>query len=214
MIVMNKIFSILAGVCIAGSVSAKTVNVCFTDKNDCLKQTIHVIDQASKSINIQSYEFSSVKVADALIKAGKRGVKVQLLLDKENMFNSNSMVSKLKNTNISYLLDSKPDALYSNVLIADGKHLVTGASTFLPTNRIKVVDDVLFVNDDSDLINNYQKQFDHRKSLSENAEKYCKHSAQCKFSQATGSAKKAAAEVWSGTKNLWRKHFGDSESSK
>lgn len=197
---------VFEGLMMTGTVAAKNIQVCFTQNGQCLKRVVSTIDHADKTIQLQAYELTSPVIVSALTKAKQRGVDVQVLLDKENVFNNKTVLMNLKKANIAYLVDAKPDAAFSNVVIVDDQEVVTGTANFIDPKNLKVTDDIVFISDAPSVINQYIDNFTQRKKASETVENFCKHSTQCKFSQAAGSAKKAASDAWSGTKNFWKKH--------
>ncbi|MGC1854920.1 MAG: phospholipase D-like domain-containing protein, partial [Candidatus Aquirickettsiella sp.] len=67
---------------ISKSNSCPTIQVCFTPGQNCTKEIIDVIDAAKQSIFVQAYSFTSAPIAAHLVAAKKRGVKVNVILDK------------------------------------------------------------------------------------------------------------------------------------
>lgn len=65
----------------AGSVGAKT-EVRFSPRGGCEAMVTRSIDGAKKSIDAAVYSLNNPRLAEALIRAHKRGVKVRLLLDR------------------------------------------------------------------------------------------------------------------------------------
>ncbi|OAJ33833.1 Phospholipase D precursor [Piscirickettsiaceae bacterium NZ-RLO1] len=55
--------------------------VCFTPGGQCTSLIVKAINKAKTSIYVQAYSFTSWPIANGLIKAQQRGVKVELLLD-------------------------------------------------------------------------------------------------------------------------------------
>jgi phosphatidylserine/phosphatidylglycerophosphate/cardiolipin synthase-like enzyme len=56
--------------------------VYFSPQGGCTKAVVDVLSKAKTSINVQTYSFTSAPIAKALVDAHKRGVKVQVILDK------------------------------------------------------------------------------------------------------------------------------------
>lgn len=66
----------------ASTISCPSIQVCFTPGQNCTMQITDVLDSAKKSIAVQAYSFTSVPIAEHLVKAKKRGVVVKVILDK------------------------------------------------------------------------------------------------------------------------------------
>jgi len=59
-------------------------NVCFSPDGGCTTAIVDQIDNAKSKILIQAYSFTSMPIAKALLNAHKRGVHVEIILDKSN----------------------------------------------------------------------------------------------------------------------------------
>lgn len=64
------------------SKSGLRIDACFSPGGGCESRIVETIQAADKSIRGQIHYFTSKPIADALIAAHKRGVSVQLILDK------------------------------------------------------------------------------------------------------------------------------------
>ena len=59
-----------------------SVEVFFSPKGGCTEAIIGELGKAKKTVLVQSYSFTSAPIAQALVAAHKRGVAVQVVLDK------------------------------------------------------------------------------------------------------------------------------------
>lgn len=58
------------------------VTVCFTPGGRCTDANVHVLSDAKRSTLVQAYSFTSTSIAKALLDAHKRGIQVQVILDR------------------------------------------------------------------------------------------------------------------------------------
>jgi phosphatidylserine/phosphatidylglycerophosphate/cardiolipin synthase-like enzyme len=58
------------------------VTVCFTPGGNCTDAIVQALSEAKRTILVQAYSFTSAPIAKALLDAHKRGVHVQVILDK------------------------------------------------------------------------------------------------------------------------------------
>ena len=79
--------------------------ICFTPGGHCTDLMVTVLASAKQSIDVQAYSFTSRPIANALIQAQKRGVKVNVLLDKSNLRSKYSVIQLLVDKHIPCLLD-------------------------------------------------------------------------------------------------------------
>jgi phosphatidylserine/phosphatidylglycerophosphate/cardiolipin synthase-like enzyme len=64
------------------SFTPEAVTVCFTPGGNCTEQIVKALRDAKSSITVQVYSFTSAPIAKALLEAHKRGIQVQVILDK------------------------------------------------------------------------------------------------------------------------------------
>jgi phosphatidylserine/phosphatidylglycerophosphate/cardiolipin synthase-like enzyme len=58
------------------------VAVCFTPGGNCTDVIVNALGEAKRMVLVQAYSFTSAPIAKALLDAHKRGVQVQVILDK------------------------------------------------------------------------------------------------------------------------------------
>jgi phosphatidylserine/phosphatidylglycerophosphate/cardiolipin synthase-like enzyme len=56
--------------------------VCFTPGGNCTQLIVQALGEAKRTVLVQAYSFTSPPIATALLDAHKRGVTVQVILDK------------------------------------------------------------------------------------------------------------------------------------
>jgi phosphatidylserine/phosphatidylglycerophosphate/cardiolipin synthase-like enzyme len=56
--------------------------VYFSPKGGCTDAIVRELDKAQNTVLVQAYSFTSYKIAKGLLDAHKRGVKVEIILDK------------------------------------------------------------------------------------------------------------------------------------
>ena len=58
------------------------IEVFFSPKGGCTEAVVKELNAAKETVLVQAYSFTSAPIAKALLEAHKRGVKVQVILDK------------------------------------------------------------------------------------------------------------------------------------
>ncbi|MCX6145492.1 MAG: phospholipase D family protein [Ignavibacteriales bacterium] len=105
----------------------------------------HSVDNAKESILVQAYSFTSVPVAEALIRAHKRGVKVQVLLDRSQRTQKNSIVDILVSAGIPTLIDAAHAIAHNKVMIIDNEIVVTGSFNFTKAAEERNAENLLII---------------------------------------------------------------------
>src|SRR5260221_8148268 len=106
--------------------NTQEARVCFTPGGNCASQVISAIDKAREEILVQAYAFTSSPIAEALIKAKNRGVRVEVLFDKKASQDSHSQISTLGNEGIKVYPEKTNGIAHNKVIIIDRNLLITG----------------------------------------------------------------------------------------
>jgi phosphatidylserine/phosphatidylglycerophosphate/cardiolipin synthase-like enzyme len=66
----------------SATTTPSAVTVCFTPGENCTDAIVKALGEAKRTVLVQAYSFTSAPIAKALLDAHKRGVQVQVILDK------------------------------------------------------------------------------------------------------------------------------------
>lgn len=101
--------------------------VCFTPHQKCLPLIQRKLVTAKETIRLQSYSFTSKPIADSLIEAHQRGVKVIVIADKSQARDKRSQIKRLHEQGIDVFIDYKPAISHNKILILGEDGLFTGS---------------------------------------------------------------------------------------
>ncbi len=121
--------------------------VYFSPKGGCTEAVVRNLEQAGKSVLVQAYSFTSLPIAEALVNAQKRGVKVKVLLDKSQRRGKGSKLELLVNAGIPVSIDTKHSIAHNKVMIIDGTTVITGSFNFTTAAEDKNAENLLVVHD-------------------------------------------------------------------
>lgn len=107
-----------------------SANVYFSPHGGCTEAVVKELAKARHTVLVQAYSFTSAPIAAALVDAHKRGVDVQVILDKTQAKEGYSSARFLANADIPVLIDAKPKIAHSKVMIIDSMTVVTGSFNF------------------------------------------------------------------------------------
>jgi phosphatidylserine/phosphatidylglycerophosphate/cardiolipin synthase-like enzyme len=138
----------------------------FSPRGGCTEAIISALNQAKKTILIQAYSFTSEQIAKALTNAHKRGVKIQVILDKSQHTEKYSGATFLANTGITVLIDSKHAKAHNKVMIIDEELVITGSFNFTKAAEQSNAENLLLIRDGR-LAEIYTKNFDQHKTHSD-----------------------------------------------
>ncbi len=106
------------------------VETFFSPKGGCTAAIVEALRGAKKTIHVQAYSFTSVPIAAALVEAHKRGVKVEVILDKSQQTEKYSEADFLQHAGIALFIDSAHSIAHNKVMILDGETVITGSFNF------------------------------------------------------------------------------------
>ncbi len=133
--------------CLQAKQTPTDEQVYFSPKGGCTEAIVKNLDQAEKSILVQAYSFTSKPIAEALIAAHKRGVKVKVLLDKSQLHGKGSKLDLLVDAGIPVSIDTKHAIAHNKVMIIDGVTVLTGSFNFTNAAEDKNAENLLVVRD-------------------------------------------------------------------
>jgi phosphatidylserine/phosphatidylglycerophosphate/cardiolipin synthase-like enzyme len=112
-----------------------TVEVLFTPWDDAEGVLLRTIGEAKSSIHVQAYTFSSRNIAWALGEARKRGVKIEMLTDRDQVSrNQHSLVHTLHDSGIPIWFEVRYAAAHNKVMLIDAESrepvVITGSYNF------------------------------------------------------------------------------------
>ena len=106
------------------------VEVFFSPKGGCTEAVVKELNAARETVLVQAYSFTSTPIAKALLMAHKRGVKVQVILDKSQKTEKYSEADFVVNVGIPVQVDSKHAIAHNKVMVIDGATVITGSFNF------------------------------------------------------------------------------------
>ena len=129
---MIRALAVLALLLTAGPAVAQThaladVAVCFVPAERCTGRIVAALDDARSEIRVQAFAFSSRPIAAALVAAHRRGVDVQVVLDRSNQHFRGGVSDSVAAAGIPVFVDWQPAIAHSKVMVVD-RHLVIGGS--------------------------------------------------------------------------------------
>lgn len=123
------------------------LNVCFTPGGKCTDLIVKEIRKAKHSIKMMTYSFTSRPIAEALVAASKRGVKVEVLIDRSLLKNPHSALPLLKANRIRFKVDRVPGIAHNKIIIIDNDSLITGSFNFTKAAQERNSENVVLIKD-------------------------------------------------------------------
>jgi phosphatidylserine/phosphatidylglycerophosphate/cardiolipin synthase-like enzyme len=129
------------------SASTNNISVYFSPQGGCASAIVRELNVARTNIQVQAYSFTSEPIAKALLEAHKRGVKVQVILDKSQRSEKYSSADFLSHAGIETLIDSEHAIAHNKVMIIDGATVITGSFNFTKAAEKNNAENLLVIRD-------------------------------------------------------------------
>ncbi len=121
---------LIAGCQPPGIGTLPAIEVYFSPHGGCTDAVAHEIESARSTILVQAYSFTSAPIAKALVAAQRRGVRVQVILDKGELRQNYREPDFLAQMGVPTRIDAKHTNAHNKVMIIDGQVVLTGSFNF------------------------------------------------------------------------------------
>lgn len=142
-----------------------TANVAFQE--DCQKMVLREISRARSKILVAMYIFTNRAIADALGDASKRGVEVQVKLDRRQANDrfGKPIVQRLRRAGVSVLTIGMPERyhMHHKFVIIDDRTVLTGSYNFTVAASTENYENVLLIQS-PEIVRRFQIEYDRIKT--------------------------------------------------
>ncbi len=149
--------------------AAGELEVAFSPHGGATALVIKVIQSAKTSIRVLAYSFTSAPIARALVDAHKRGVDVQVVVDKSQKSARYTSATFIANAGIPVRIDSNHAIAHNKVLIVDGKTVQQGSFNYTKAAESSNAENVLVNWDNPRLaevyLRDWKRHWDHSEAV-------------------------------------------------
>jgi phosphatidylserine/phosphatidylglycerophosphate/cardiolipin synthase-like enzyme len=138
---------ILLLVFLAASLHAADIQVFFSPKGGCTEAVVGNLNKATNTVLVQAYSFTSAPIAQALVDAHKRGVNVEVILDKSQRTEKYSSADFIQRAGIPTFIDAKHAIAHNKIMVIDDKVVVTGSFNFTKAAEENNAENLLVIQD-------------------------------------------------------------------
>jgi len=154
----------------------------FSPKGGCQEAIVREIKAARREILVQAYSFTADPLTFGLVDAKKRGVKVEVVLDRSNEVEKYSDLHILLEQGLEPHIDSEHAIAHNKVMIIDQRVVVTGSFNFTNQAEGENAENLLIIRGNAELVRSYRDNFFVHKN----------HSKPAKMREAKAETRRAA----------------------
>jgi phosphatidylserine/phosphatidylglycerophosphate/cardiolipin synthase-like enzyme len=168
-IVLILVFSLLIDVHVGHAIDLTLlrdtpVKIYFSPRGGCTDAIINAIEQAKTEILVQAYSFTSAPIAKALVNAYKKGINVQVILDKSQRSEKYTSATFLTNAGIPTYIDDRHAIAHNKIMVIDKETVITGSFNFTKAAEEKNAENLLIITSKElakVYIENWKNHFEH-----------------------------------------------------
>jgi phosphatidylserine/phosphatidylglycerophosphate/cardiolipin synthase-like enzyme len=135
----------------------------FSPRGGCTRAVVSELRSARQSILVQAYSFTSAPIAGALVEAARRGVLIEVVLDKSNKTGKYSAADFVAHAGIPTWIDERHAIAHNKVIIIDEATVITGSFNFTKAAEESNAENLLILRS-PELASRYTQQFlEHRR---------------------------------------------------
>jgi phosphatidylserine/phosphatidylglycerophosphate/cardiolipin synthase-like enzyme len=117
----------------------------FSPNGGCTKAIVAELGMAKSEVLVQAYSFTSRAIAKALLNAQKRGVSIQVILDKSNLSDNYSAADFTAHTGIPTYIDAQHSIAHNKIMIIDTEVVITGSFNFTRAAEVNNAENILVI---------------------------------------------------------------------
>ena len=121
--------------------------VYFSPHGGTTEAIIRELSKSKTTVLVQAYTFTSAPIAKALLNAHKRGVKVEVILDKSQRTDQYTSATFFFNAGIPVKIDAIHAIAHNKIMIIDGETVITGSFNFTKAAEENNAENLLVVHD-------------------------------------------------------------------
>ncbi len=143
----------------ASPVAGDSLAVYFSPRGGCTEAVVAALAAARQSVHVQAYSFTSAPIAEALLDAQKRGVKIQIVLDRSQRSEKYSSFKFFENEHIPVAIDAKHAIAHNKIMLIDGQKIITGSFNFTRSAENDNAENLLLITGRPALYEAYEQNF-------------------------------------------------------
>lgn len=136
------------------------IDVMFSPGGDCESRIIDEIGNAEKSLRIQAHYFTSKPIAQAVVKAKKRGVDAVVILDKSQEKMTYGSWRLMKRDGVPVYFDSKHAIANSKIILIDDHTVITGSYNYTKAADEKNAENIVIIRNANEAFEKFEKNFE------------------------------------------------------
>jgi phosphatidylserine/phosphatidylglycerophosphate/cardiolipin synthase-like enzyme len=150
--------------------SLPSVAVHFSPRGGCQDALVRELQAARHEILVQAYAFTAAPLTAVLVEAKKRGVHVEIVLDRGNESERFADLKTLLDQGLHPLIDGEHSVAHNKVIVIDQRVVVTGSYNFTTQAEADNAENLVVLKGLPEVVKRYRDNFLAHKAHSKPAE--------------------------------------------
>ncbi len=121
--------------------------VAFSPDRGATALVVKTIGEAQRSIRVAAYSFTSKPIAEALLNAKRRGIDVDVVVDKSQATARYTAATYLANEGVQVRVDYRYAIMHDKFIVVDGETVEEGSFNYTAAAESKNAENVLVIHD-------------------------------------------------------------------
>ena len=130
-------------VVMATGIQAEVLGVYFTPDPRAAMAIVQAVDASEHEVLVQAYGFTHNGIAQALVRAHRRGVAVRVVMDAKTANTNQYVIGLLQQDDIATRQDDKHAIAHDKVMVIDNAIVITGSFNFTNSAATRNAENVL-----------------------------------------------------------------------
>lgn len=148
-------------------VPPQSISLYHSPKGGCTDAILKELRKARKEILVQAYSFTSKPIAEVLVEAKKRGVHIEILLDRSNEQETYSELGFLAEHGLLPKIDAEHAIAHNKIMLIDSRTIITGSFNFTHQAEAENAENLLIIKGHGELARSYRESFQKHKAHSQ-----------------------------------------------
>ena len=140
------------------SFGTRSVRYAFSPVDGINQQVVALLDAAKTQITFMAFSYTDPAIANAMVRAHKRGVSVRGVMEKQNVRGTGSVFEKLKDAQVDIVADGNCYIMHHKTMVIDENTVITGSYNFTKSAE-KSNDENLIVITDPIAVETYLNEY-------------------------------------------------------
>ncbi len=136
-----------------------SIQVYFSPKGGATEAVVRELNGARRAVRVQAYSFTSQPIAKALLEAKKRGVDVEIVVDKSQRSERYTEADFTANQGIPTFVDDGHAIAHNKIILIDGETILTGSFNFTKAAEERNAENLLVLKGFPDMVRHYEQNY-------------------------------------------------------